>query len=227
MVEVDVEISVDHVLCTQIIICSISLLQCTLKPAAGSHLNSLFFFTFFNVNFPQTWIMWTVKVICVCIMQERAALKKLDNVKKDHEKRICELQKEQVWASLSLETGPSVVTGFARCLCLLHLFGWLQHLMCVCVCVCEWVCACVRVCHSVWLCVYWILVVKILVTGLWPVQLGTLSTHFCCYIMDAGLDGTALLLLAAVKLTSESPAGNFTELLETYTQSTMIHWLSL
>ena len=35
-------------------------------------------------------------------MQERAALKKLDNVKKDHEKRICELQKEQVWASLSL-----------------------------------------------------------------------------------------------------------------------------
>ena len=40
--------------------------------------------------------MWTVKVIRVCIMQERAALKKLDNVKKDHEKRICELQKEQV-----------------------------------------------------------------------------------------------------------------------------------
>ena len=139
-----------YVVCTQIIICSTSLSQCTLKPAVGSQLNSLFFFTFFNVNFPQTWIMWTVKVICVCIMQERAALKKLDNVKKDHEKRICELQKEQVWASLSLQTGTSVATGFARCLCRLHLFGWLQLLVCVRErereCVCLWTCMFVCVC---------------------------------------------------------------------------------
>jgi hypothetical protein len=35
------------------------------------------------------------------MLQERAALKKLDNVKKDHEKRITDLQKEQVCQAIT------------------------------------------------------------------------------------------------------------------------------
>ena len=42
------------------------------------------------------YTVYTVCIVCVCVVQQKTAVKKLENVKRDHMKRIDELQRKQV-----------------------------------------------------------------------------------------------------------------------------------